>query len=703
MTERDFQDLLRSFDPRGPQAVVLQDGRNLTVRAPLGGADAVVKRFPAPSRLRALLDRLGGRPPKATRSYLAARHLHEHNPGSTPEPLAALESGTRRRPGPGLFATRYEPGMVSLTRRLVELYAAHGPCPDLIALLERVARACRALHDSGFLHGDLGNQNVMLAPDGRVLFVDLNRCRILPGPLPNRLRARDLSRIALPSDFLRCFFEMYWGEPPPRDFLRAERRARRRFARHTATRRFRHPFRPRRPAAEPTYPAPPDVWIWDPKSEQAVSTLRSRDRRRYQSLSRVTRPLLALLRTGLAARRHGRRLASVAFGRPVLHVANRAFVSLSADPDRFAQELDHLARLDCPGVHVRFYAHEPEETVAFKTDAVRKLRGLGRAVALSLVQDRDAVRDPARWQAFCTRVLDALHGDVIWVEYLHAVNRVKWGFWNYRELRALLALLPALRRRYRDVAFLAPSVIDFEWDYLAGALSLLPACDRPLAGLSAELYVDRRGAPENRQGRFDAVAKLRRFRALASTCPSLEDHLVVTEFNWPVAGTGEWSPVGSPYVSPGPRFGDPSVSEADAAAFAVRYLLLGLCSGMADGMVFWSLAAHGFGLVDPGVAPIDAWRERPAFEALAVFFRILRHGNYTDAPLRGGPEGAWLLRFLDRDGRRLAVAWTAGASPAPAPDAGLLGFAPARSLDLLGRPRDPAAPLSGDPSYFLPA
>ena len=81
MTERDFQDLLRSFDPRGPQAVVLQDGRNLTVRAPLGGADAVVKRFPAPSRLRALLDRLGGRPPKATRSYLAARHLHEHNPG----------------------------------------------------------------------------------------------------------------------------------------------------------------------------------------------------------------------------------------------------------------------------------------------------------------------------------------------------------------------------------------------------------------------------------------------------------------------------------------------------------------------------------------------------------------------------------------------------------------------------------------------
>lgn len=124
MTERDVQEALRAFDPRSPEAVVLQDGRNLTVRVPLAGADAVVKRFPAPSLFRALLDRLGGRAPKATRSYRAARHLHEHNPGSTPEPLGVLEGGTRRRPGPGLFATRFEPGMVSFTRRLVELYAA---------------------------------------------------------------------------------------------------------------------------------------------------------------------------------------------------------------------------------------------------------------------------------------------------------------------------------------------------------------------------------------------------------------------------------------------------------------------------------------------------------------------------------------------------------------------------------------------------
>ena len=184
MSEEDFQRALVAFDPdRLPDgAVVLQRGRNLTVRLPLAGADAVVKRFPPPSPLRALADRLSGRLPKAERAYLAARRIHERLPGATPEPLARIAP----RGGAGLLATRYEPGLVSFTARLAALYRAGGPCPALIALLERVAAACRGLHDAGFVHLDLGNQNILLAPDGRILFVDLNRGRILPatGPLP---------------------------------------------------------------------------------------------------------------------------------------------------------------------------------------------------------------------------------------------------------------------------------------------------------------------------------------------------------------------------------------------------------------------------------------------------------------------------------------------------------------------------------------
>lgn len=701
MSATDVQAALAAFDPETlpPEAVVLQRGRNLTVRLPLAGVDAAVKRFPPPSPLRALGDRLAGRAPKAQRAYRAALHLRDRAPGLTPEPLGLALAPD----GAGLLATAYEPGLVSFTARLASLYGAGGPCPDLMALLKRVARACRTLHDAGFFHGDLGNQNVMLAPDGRTLFVDLNRARLFEAPLPPRLRGRDLSRIALPSDFLRVFFEMYWEAPPPRAFLDAEKAARRAFALHTATRALRHPLRPRPPSPEPAYPAPPDIWIWDPKSEQAISTLRPRQRRRFMSRTRVTKALAALALDGPRAYERLRRLRAGAFERPVLSLANRVFVSVSADPDRFGMELDHLARLDGPGVHIRFYAHDPDAATAFKIDAVRRLRALGRAVAISLVQDRARVRDVAAWRAFCERVLDALHGDVLWVEYLHAVNRVKWGVWNFRELADLFAVLPALRARHRDVSFLAPSAIDFEWDFFAAALRLLPRGGAPLAGVSAELYVDRRGAPENRQGRFDALGKLALLRAFAAGCPQVEDHLVVTEFNWPLAGTGEWSPVGSPYVSPGPRTGDPSVSEEDAAAFTIRYLLLALCSGLADEMVFWSLAAHGFGLVDPGTtADAAAWRERPAFHALRWLFEALRHGHFTDAPLRGGaPDGVWLLRLLDRDGRRLAVAWTTAGRDADAPSSSALGFEPREARDLFGAPVLPFHPICGRPMYYF--
>lgn len=689
-----------SFDPShpDPDTQILQNGRNLTVRCMLDGVDTVVKRFPARSPFRALLDRIASHEAKPTRSYEAARHLHTHNPGSTPEPLWFHQAAD----GSGLFATRHEEGLVSFTAQLAELYAKHGPGPDLIALLERIAPACRALHDSGFFHGDLGNQNILLAPDGRVLFIDLNRCRIVPeGGLPNKLRARDLSRIALPSDFLRVFFEMYWGAPPPKDFLRAERRFRKAYALHSATRRLRHPFRPRRPANEPTYPPMRDIWIWDPRSEQALVTLRPRDRRKYQSTSRVFEPIRALLPRLDRIRRHDETLRALAFERPILSFASRAFVSLSAEPGRFTRELDHLSRLDCPGVHLRFYAHEPRETAVFKIDAVRRLRSLGHAVAISLVQSRDSVLDPAGWEMFCGFVLSALHAEVMWVEYLHAVNRVKWGFWNFRELRGLYAVLTRLREKFPDVAFLAPSVIDFEWDYLAAALRLLPAAKHPLAGLSAELYVDRRGAPENRQGRYDAVGKLRLFRAIAgSFSDKIENHLVVTEWNWPLAGTGVWSPVGAPYVSPGARFNDPSVSEDAAAAYSLRYLLLGICSGLADSMVFWSLSAHGFGLVDPGTGPVAVWRERPAFHALAFFFSLLRHGSYTDSPYRGGSNGLWLLRFTTPDARRIAIAWSVnGTRHAPSPEE--LGFAPTEAFDLYGKPTALDTPLTGDPAYYM--
>lgn len=695
-----------------PRAQVLQGGRNLTVRTTLlcpGEAplDVVIKRFPPVSPLRRLYNRLRNMPSKAVRADLAARHLYRKGYHLTPEPLAVLES-PEDPTAPSWFVTRYVPNLVSFRDHLIALYTAQGPCAEIMALLQCVAEACAQLHDAGFQHCDLGNQNILLStPEGpdagspKVYVLDLNRSHLYPGPLSLEQRARDLSRITLPSDFLRVFFDMYWrGTPPPRAFLKAERRYRRRFAFHSATRPLRHPFRCHRAshatATESQYPKPRELWIWDHKSQQAITTLRSRDRHRYQSLSRITLPIVALSRLLPRFPRHRRLARALTFERPVLSFAERLFVSISAEPALRDSELQAIQELGCIGVHVRLYAHEPASLTEAKLDWILHLKSLNFAVALSLVQNREAVRNPETWLAFCDHVLSRVHSAVIWVEYLHAVNRVKWGIWNFREFRALCNLLPTLKTRYPDVSWIGPAVIDFEWDYLAAALRCLPASVH-LQALSSHLYIDRRGAPESCQGPHNALGKLQVFHAFAQATPNVEDHLIISEFNWPLQNSGEWSPVSSPYVSPGPRLNDPNTSEENAARYTLRYVLLALSSGLVDSMVFWSLAAHGFGLIDPGTGTQDVWRQRPAFRILKSFFSQLLHAHFVDA-LAKGEQGIWALRFVNQDGHNVAVLWSSNPTPTPPP---ALPFTPTEVLDAFGNPIDFPSSLSGDPIYCI--
>jgi hypothetical protein len=643
-----------------PDAIVLQAGRNLTVRLslPTEGTrvDVAVKRF---GRQMGWKDWLAARNgTKAWRAYQAAAHLHARGVG-TPPPVAVLEQWEGQRLVASYLVTRFVPGLRSFRRELVDLYERHGPCEGLMALLERIAVAVAAMHDAGFLHRDLGNQNVLLTPPDAatgargVLVIDLNRGRCRPGPLSNRERARDLSRIHLPSDFLRVFTEMYWrGVVPPDDFRRWEKRYRKRYAWHAASRRLRHPFRRAGgPSPDGEYPPDRDLWIWDERSVQAIPAFRSRDRHRLRPPGRVFWTLVAVLRGAWPAWRAYRGLQSSVFQRPVEGVGERAAVALTARVETFDRELALLRELGARRVLVRLYHHEDEARRRFTLVAVKRLHADGCGVALALVQDRRAVLDPAAWAAFGREALREVGGRLRWVEVGHAVNRVKWGVWGYAELAALHAPVAAWSREFPGVRFTGPAVIDFEADYLMAALRWLPR-DVRYAALSHHLYVDRRGAPEAKQGAFDAIRKLALVRAAGQASGRFGDGLIVSEFNWPLRGTGVWSPVGSPYESPGERRNDPSVDETQAALFTLRYLLLGVCSGLADEMVFWRLAAHGFGLVDDSDA--GSWRRRPAFEALRTWHAGLNGATYTAC---ASQPGYTRLQFETVEGRALSVAW----------------------------------------------
>jgi hypothetical protein len=171
--------------------------------------------------------------------------------------------------------------------------------------------------------------------------------------------------------------------------------------------------------------------------------------------------------------------------------------------------------------------------------------------------------------------------------------------------------------------------------------------------VSALLYVDRRGAPENRQAGLDTVDKVTLLKAVAQTARSSGDRCWVTEFNWPL-WEGPHSPAGR----------DVSVDEESQANYLVRYYILALASGMVERAYWWQLIARGYGLVSTAGAADGALRRRPSFQALRTL--VARLGGCTslgplvptavDAPVRA-------YRFIDGEdgedgeGAETVVAW----------------------------------------------
>ena len=645
---------------RAPEAVVLSSGRNQTIRLELptarGPVPLAVKTFGRQPLLKDWLDSRRGT--KARRSFLTACRLRDREVG-TPPPVACLEHWQGRRLLASYYLSVYQPGLVSFRDELIRLYQHDPVCEKLINLLQCVADAVRRLHAAGVQHNDLGNQNIFLrrlgeAAWGDVQFMDLNRATIRD-TLPLSGQARDISRLTLPSDLLRIFVEMVFKGRPPNAFHRREKIARWLFALHTATRRYRHPFRGRRPAAagraKETYPREQDLWIWDERSAQAISVLTRHDRHRYQPLSNTWRGVRAIAGSVSPVWREYRALRTRCYAGPVA-LDQRIGLALQPTPATAEAELRLLADLGRLPVLLRFYHHETPAHWAFTTQLARRLRADGHAVAIALVQDRRAVLEPARWDSFVGSVVEPLHDSVDWVEVGHAINRVKWGLWRFDDYLRLLAPAIELQRRHPGLRLMGPAVIDFEYHYLVAILRQLPR-DFRFQALSHHLYVDRRGAPENRQGPFAAGEKMILARAIAGASSACEPRLIVSEVNWPLRGTGVWSPVDSPYETPGPRRNDPSVSEEDYADYLLRYLLIALCSGMVERVYWWRLVARGFGLVDDSQSEPGAWRLRPAYRQLRFF--LDRLGRSTFERRLVNAEGVQCYQFRAPDGTRDAL------------------------------------------------
>ena len=657
---RDLDAALRKLTDPGSADETLHWGRNYLYTTCLetiaGDRQVVVKQFRNQTFRQRLRRRLSGS--KAERSWRAALAFVAAGV-PTPEPLLWIES--RDPAGPSFFVSRKLEGFFEtryfLRARNAGREAEEFPAVDVAAFFDRLGHQLRRMHDAGIWHRDvsIGNLLVRLEEEGPSFFlIDLNRARVV-GRMGVLRRSRDLCRLRiLRRQDRRRLLDAYWpGDGAPawkraaysvffrgflfKNALKAALRAPLRISRGARPARQPHAHIPAAEAGAGMR----DRVVWDRLSDQPHQHAGRAQRLavRLADAGDHARSVAAALAAAPRIWRRYRQLAGDVRREP--HPWQGVGVALrphEEDPEGLLAAIEELGvgplllRL-----HPWQREHDAEERLA------ARLAEAGHELTFALPQTRELVRDRERWRSAVEELSERFRPYGRRFQVGQAINRSKWGVWTYGEYLELAAAAAEVLRRRPGTEVLGPAVIDFEPHATAAVLNRRRPAVR-FDAVSSLLYVDRRGAPENRQLGLDTAGKVALLHAIAETARNGAGRTWITEVNWPL-WEGPHSPAGR----------DVAVDEETQADYLARYYLLALATGMVERVFWWQLAARGYGLLDPGETGL---RRRPAFRAMRTLVRHLE-GCLCLGPV-AAPEPARLLGFRRSDGVELVAAWSTG-------------------------------------------
>ena len=236
-----------------------------------------------------------------------------------------------------------------------------------------------------------------------------------------------------------------------------------------------------------------------------------------------------------------------------------------------------------------------------------------KQIILNVMQDREHVEDQTLLKDDLTALFSTTSPYVESYQIGTTINRAKWGFFSVHEYLRFYEVAYALKKvQFPTVKLLGPSVIDFEYHFTAHAL--FNFFKIRYDAVTSLLYVDRRGAPENRQMGFDLLKKIDLLDALATLSPKTARRCYITETNWPISNTAPYAPTSE----------HECVSEEAYADFMVRYYLLAFASQKIDAVYWHQLIAPGLGLVDNR----EGIRKRSAFAAFKTMLKHLKNMQF---------------------------------------------------------------------------
>jgi tRNA A-37 threonylcarbamoyl transferase component Bud32 len=652
-------DVPRLVDPAAALET-LHWGRNYLYAARLqttsGPLEVVVKQFRNQGLKERWRRRLRGS--KAWRSWHIARALRAAGV-STPEPVLLVESN--RPDGPSFFVTRRIPDFLEARYllRAVNAGTAQQEFPNLAIedFLDALARILRKMHGAGLWHRDvsIGNVLIRIREDGELelYLVDLNRAR-RRRRLTVHQRTRDLCRLAIFSrEHQKALVETYWGTESRGLGLKMllylgyhySFRWRTELKKHLrkAAFRVREWVLPRRVHAH-IPAAPPDAStrdriVWDKLSDQPHQHATRLEKLRVRLADGGVHFEQGAAVLGVAPRiwRRYRKLRSHLYQQPLPWQGMG--ICLRPRPEGADELLTAVEELGVRKILIRLHPWERDH--AAEESLAAELHRRGYELAFALPQNRDLVKDLGRWRGAVEEIGERFRPFGRHFQVGQAINRSKWGIWNYREYLTLATAACEILRRNEGVEILGPSVIDFEFQATAAVLNLRHS-DLYFDVVSSLLYVDRRGAPENRQLGFDTVDKVVLLRAIAETARNSGGRCWITEVNWPL-WEGPHAPAGRGVA----------VDEQTQADYLARYFLLVLGTGLVERVYWWQLAARGYGLLDP--SDDGSMRRRQAFRVMAALARTLE-GTELVSPLPASPGGR--LYLFRRPSQQIVVGWS---------------------------------------------
>lgn len=262
-----------------------------------------------------------------------------------------------------------------------------------------------------------------------------------------------------------------------------------------------------------------------------------------------------------------------------------------------------------------------------------------KKVTLKIMQDREHVEDLELLKKDLDTIFSTLDSHVDIYEIGTTINRAKWGFFSVDEYNAFFKTAYDLKKeKYQNINIIGSGVIDFEYHFTAH--TLFNFFKYKYDGVSALLYVDRRGAPENTQMGFNASDKIALLATMTWLSPKTKHKLYLTETNWPISNTSPYAPTSEKECVDLDTYSD----------YMLRYYLLALASQQVDALSWHQLIAPGYGLVDNR----DRLTKYPAYKTYKTMIKNLKDAQFLRLDIK---RDHYIFQCLVND-KLLQIHWS---------------------------------------------